>query len=54
MVVDINGNIEDSENAREKFEDAICHRMIGLVTSFHELVQSAFPEGTTTDAITKV
>ena len=47
-------NISDAEDVREKIEIAVCHRLIGLVTTFHELIQSAFPEGASADSITKV
>lgn len=50
---DKNDNFEETESERERIEESLCHRTIGLVTSFHELVQSAFPEGTTADIITK-
>lgn len=53
-ILDKNDNFEETESERERIEESLCHRTIGLVTSFHELVQSAFPEGTTADIITKV
>eukprot|EP00795_Rhopilema_esculentum_P011958 gene11958-2534_t len=45
---------EDLEEEQEKLEMSICRMLIGLVTAFHELVQSAFPEGTCADTVTKV
>ncbi|XP_065071126.1 Fanconi anemia group I protein-like [Rhopilema esculentum] len=44
---------EDLEEEQEKLEMSICRMLIGLVTAFHELVQSAFPEGTCADTVTK-
>ena len=48
---DINDQLE---NTREKIENSICHRLIGLCMAFHELIQSAFPEGACADNITRV
>ncbi|XP_048585448.1 Fanconi anemia group I protein isoform X2 [Nematostella vectensis] len=38
---------------RNSLETAICHRLIGLVMAFHELAQSALPDGPCTEATLK-